>query len=226
MGLKTYRIRTGVIALLVIVGAGCCSRTRALQEEENKGVVLRAADVLFADDFVDSNLDDWTVTSGTWRSGRGVLTLWGRGSGHDTKSDIKIITLSDLPPQNCRVEVDLRFLSEPREEAFAGILFRYQDPFNFYWYRFCDFETYQDRFEICEFHKGQRNIGQGSRQITFNPNQWRRLAVEMEDSNLRAYLDGEPVIDLVNPDLETGTVGLAVKRTAKVEFRHFRVYAP
>ena len=225
MHLRIGRTFTGAIALVIVLGTIGCSRTKTIEEEGKEVTVPTARDYLFAADFEDRSLDAWKVVTGTWRAGRGVLTLWGRGTGHDTKNEIKIITLADSPPRNCRIEVDVRFLSPPRAEAFAGILFRYQDGFNFYWFRFCDFEKYQDRYEIYEFFKGQRNIRLGSGQITFNPDQWYRVAVEVEDANLRAYLDGKEVTNLVNPNLATGTVGLATKKTANVEFRRFRVLA-
>lgn len=224
MRLKIARAGVGIVALALLMGAGGCSRTKAF-EEERVGTASTAADFLFTDNFEAKQLQGWTVTTGTWRSGRGILTLWGRGSGHDTKDEVKIITLASLPPRNCRIEVDLRFLSQPRGEAFAGILFRYRDPFNFYWFRLCDFEKYQDRLELYEFYRGQRDLSLGNQHITFNPLQWHRLAVEVENTTLRTYLDGEEVIHVMNPDLETGTVGLALKKTAEVEFRRFRVLA-
>lgn len=223
MALKTVRMGISLVALALLVGAGCAGPTPTYREEAEELVAPTADDFRFVDDFVHKHLDGWTVGSGTWRSGRGVLTLWGRGTGHDTREEIKTLTLASLPPRDCRIEVDLRFLSEPRGEAFAGILFRYRDPFNYYWFRFCDFEQYQDRVEIYKFYKGERDLTLGAQPITFNPFQWYRLAVEVEGPALRAYLDGKEVIDVTDADLDVGTAGLAVKKTAKVEFRRFRV---
>lgn len=223
MALKIVRMGISLAVLALLVGAGCTGRTPAFQEEGEELVPSTAHDFHFADDFMDKDLYGWTVGSGTWRSGRGVLTLWGRGTGHDTREAIKTLTLTSVPPRDCRIEVDLRFLSEPRGEAFAGILFRYKDPFNYYWFRFCDFEQYQDRVEIYKFYKGERDLTLGSEPITFNPLQWYRLAVEVEGAALRAYLDGKEVIHVTDADLDIGTAGLAVKKTAKVEFRRFRV---
>lgn len=223
---KTSRMGAGILALALLMGAGCVRSRPPFEERMDERTASTADDFLFADDFESKQLEGWSATSGSWRSGRGRLTLWGRGSGHDTKDALKILTLVSLPPRDCRIEVDLRFLATPRhQEAFAGILFRYQDPFNFYWFRLCDFEKYQDRFELYKFCKGQRDLGLGSGDITFNPLQWHRLAVEVQGSTLRAYLDGEKVLEAANSDLDIGTVGLAVKKTAQVEFRRFRTLA-
>jgi len=215
----------GIVSLAVLLGASSCTRTETPTEQGEVKIASAAAHFLFADDFEDNALQGWDPVSGSWRAGGGILTLSDWGPGRGTKHEPKIIALSDLPPRNCRIEVDVRFLAKPREEAFAGIVFRYQDNFNYYWFRFCDFEKYQDRYEVWEMLKGQRIINQGGQKITFNPGQWFRLAVEVEDSNLRAYLDGEQVINLTHPDLESGTVGLATKKTKAVEFRRFRVLA-
>ena len=212
---------TAVVFLLAVVTGGCGTAAKRKAAGESAAIASLPEGVLFADDFQGRRLEGWTPVNGRWSIKDGVLRQ-GRASREDLSEGFYFLVVSDLPTSHYRIEVDVRFPDGPSRQDFAGIAFRYQDPFNFFAYRLCDFEMYQDRIEVYELCKGQRRLNQGSRDLVVNPQQWYRLVVEVEDFNIRTYLDGKPVGNLVNHNLPTGAAGLLTKES-KAEFRRFRV---
>jgi hypothetical protein len=212
-----------LLSILILVPGsalflGCGARPQDTAEEP--GVTLPAG-VLFIEDFSDRDLPGWKIDTGGWSAREGVLrssrkTEVKAASGHN------LIVLKEIPEDNYRIEVDFRFTKEPKDQAFAGVVFRYRDPFNFYQMRVANFRSYQDRVEFYRYFKGLREIEQESRHLYVNLEKWYHVVIEVEGGLARGWLDGREVGLFEMPEIESGTVGLS-SRNADVEFRRFLV---
>lgn len=219
--MKTNTCLLSMFTAMFILAVGCTGYRETLRDTGAPDAELPPRNAIYVDDFEDRALPGWTSQSGSWRAGRGVLSQSSRTLSSDGEG-FRIITFEDLPDDQYRIEVEMRFTTGPRRQAFAGIMFRYQDAFNFSCLRICDFEKYQDRIELYQMRAGQRNLNLGSRDMTVNPTQWYHLALEVDGKELTAWLDGRKVIQATVDEPVSGVVGLATKEAA-AEFRRFRV---
>lgn len=206
------------LALFLLI-VGCGSKGQVVKEDEGTDIVWPSTFV-FEDDFMD-DLDRWETIGGSWKVGNGILRQTNRRIAEEGEGFVFLL-VEDVPVSDYRIEVDIRFSEGRANQRFAGIVFRYLDPFNFLSYRLCDFRHFDDRIEIYEYLQGQRQIKVDHENLAINPLQWRRFAVEAIGPEISAYLDGELVLRTMNADLMSGRVGLATKG-AKAEFRNFKV---
>ena len=219
--MRAAHIRYAVlpVILLMLVSCGTPPERRAAVEPEVEKVVPPGT--IFIDAFLDKDLDGWDPLTGSWRSGEGILKQTNSSSSKMLEG-FRFLVVEELIPVNSRVEVELQFPGTPRRQAFAGVVFRFRDQFNYYYFRLCDFAKYQDRAEIYRMYQGERYIKMASMDITVNPEQWYHLMVETDGPVLRAFLDGDLVGEVVDNSIPQGTHGVATGKTGAA-FRNFKI---
>ena len=120
------------------------------------------------------------------------------------------------------VMVKFKAVSGKVDQA-AGIVFRYQDPNNYYIVRANALENNHRLYQVVA---GQRRQFAGVN-LRVTPNQWHTLRVEAVSNQIRCYYDGELKISATDDTfLGPGKVGVWTKADSVTYFDDFEVSTP
>ncbi len=98
----------------------------------------------------------------------------------------------------------------------AGLVWRYQDPDNYY---VASYEPVGNTVTIWRIKDGRRKRLQTGEAAEVPPGGWRQIRVEMEDEKITAWLDGEQVAEVKDYTfVEPGRVGFWINGDATASF--------
>jgi 3-keto-disaccharide hydrolase/Carboxypeptidase regulatory-like domain/FG-GAP-like repeat/CARDB len=153
--------------------------------------------VLLEDNFNDGDAAGWneipnqigSVTN--WSVVSGVYDAHGQGGG---------AFVGDLSWENYTAETRIRFPEGASNDA--GLLFRYQDVDNWYQFRISSSEI-----RIISQINGEINEQVQSASLIIDPARWYTLKVDLDGTQVKAYLDDDLIFDYNGLQLGTGAVG-------------------
>ena len=124
--------------------------------------------------------------------------------------------------QDVAVSVKFKAISGKVDQG-AGIVFRYQDPNNYYVARA---NALEDNYNLYHVIAGRRRQITGTH-LRVTPNQWHTLRVEMVVNQIKCYYDGELKITTRDDTFKgPGKVGLWTKADSVTYFDDLEVSTP
>jgi 3-keto-disaccharide hydrolase len=206
---------------VVIAISGCAPARHGDTPPDKESTPENWSDTGFFDDFSNTRLLNWSTLSGRWSVKGRALTCRGEST---IPFGFNHIIVPKIDMSNGSVEADLRFESASMDAGnqFAGILFRYQDQYNYYLAQICDISKYQGRLEVFKMVNGQRSQRIGESYLLINPKQWFHIEVVAQGASIVVMLDGKTKISVKDTDFDSGMVGLSQKGSS-TQFDDFRV---
>jgi hypothetical protein len=225
-----------LILSAVLLLPGCASA----EPQTAPPAVDTARDVIFYDNFSQIQ-GTWQQVSGIWETLDGHLIQKTDDPRH--LNAIRYIQTPRIADATIETEVRIRpyrpeqWTSSPADEQLArniryiigaGIVFRMQDPDNFYMFRLAGEEGavlgrmidgQWNEPDLC--NPRVRDFLEGSR-IGFRRDNWYRLKVEAYGSRMTVFINGEPVCSAVDATFTIGHVGLVTFKTA-ADFDYVKV---
>jgi hypothetical protein len=197
-------------------------------------------EVIFSDEF-DGVKSEWQQVSGVWETKGGQLFQQSDDPRYlnslryvltPRSGDAKIEAWVQINPVRPAALVpgkeDTELMRDIRYIIGAGIVFRMQDPKNFYMFRLAGEEgAVLGRMVNGEWNEKDlcnprvRDFLTGSR-IGFRADNWYRLKVESNGPRITTYINDEPVCTVTDSTFGIGQTGLATFKTAAA-FDHFRI---
>jgi hypothetical protein len=105
----------------------------------------------------------------------------------------------------------------------GGIVWRYQDPNNYYIARMNPLE---DNYRVYKVVAGKRVQLDTKEGLKVKGGEWHRLKIDMQGDHIQCYLDGEKLLDAMDDAFKNaGKVGLWSKSDAQTYFDDFKVTA-
>jgi len=153
--------------------------------------------IIIQDDFNDGDDMGWTNV----RSPNGSLGSWQVVNGEYVTNFGGGVWNGDTVWTDYTAQVDLRFPSGAYNDA--GLLFRYQDPDN--WYQF---RIQNGLIRIVSIIDGQVNASLRADSISINTDTWYTLKVVVVGDRVKAYIDGSLVFDYTGLQLSYGAAGM------------------
>jgi 3-keto-disaccharide hydrolase len=101
-----------------------------------------------------------------------------------------------------------------RSDQAAGILFRIRDPDNYYIVRA---NALEDNVNLYKYENGRRSLIQENNAKVAS-GQWQELMVKVVGDQIRAFLQGQSVLDARDGTFKTGKVGLWTKADSQTCF--------
>ncbi len=136
------------------------------------------------DDFQDGNADGWVADGGSWS-----MTTAANGSlVYRQSDDTQISTRSVLTGTNWTdqlVEADANLISFTGTNRFMGVVARYRDPANYYYFILRTNHTWELKRLVDNV---SLTLATGA--VTVNTATWYTLSLEVIGSTLKAYLNG------------------------------------
>lgn len=145
-----------------------------------------SGNVLFSDDF-SSNSGHWTSTGGTWSVSGGTL------NATDGSAQGKLYVADYQTPDSYIYELDAT--KKSGAEAFL-VAFNYGDANNYAWWNIGGWNNTQHAIEVCT--NGSKT-GYGNKSGSITAGKTYHLKIEVEGANVRCYIDGELIHDVVLP---------------------------
>lgn len=153
---------------------------------------------LFEDDFEDGNADGWTVESGTFS-----VINDGGNMVYEYPSLIEgLVMAGDIGWTDYSVEAKIKPI-DLNGNKWACLCGRYQDDRNFYSIGLKGNGSLDIRKKI-----DGSSTTLSSTSYTFNINTWYTVKLEMNGSNLKAYINGVLEAETTDSDLASGAIGL------------------
>lgn len=231
---RGIRTVAGALALMVSAGITGCNTGPGRTFDP---AALRQAPVaipLLEQFETRSALDRWLALSGRWRVRDGVLQQTSRKLTTQPGNIHPLLLQGSFPMRDVDLSVDLRIMDKPRArprqrwhkprtDRTAGLIFRFQNPYNYYAVQVVRVAEYTDAFYLYKMVNGERRTRLGERQITVNPEQWFRVRVVAQGNRITGFLDGQEMFSLTDNDLAEGSVGLFTRQAA-AEFDDFEIH--
>ncbi len=160
----------------------------------------------FTDDFEDGDSAGWTTGGGTWS----VIT--------DGSKVFKLNGSTDSIATAGNTLTDFTYAAKSKiltANGNAGLVFRYTDSNNYYTFRMNDSTN---KAELYKRVGGTMTLLASSSVISVDTNTWYNIKVIIAGNNIRAYVDGYPLINWTNSvnQLTSGKIGL--RSTCDAEF--------
>lgn len=198
-----------VIAVIVALFVAACGGQRTVTGQQPTGPTAgpEPARWTFDQDAVGGPPQGATVFSGTWAvcaetdapSPPNVLCQTGTAT-------FPAIQLSDTLYSDVVLSARFKPVSGRTDQA-AGLIFRIQDKDNYYIVRG---NALENNVNIYKYVNGQRlTIKEGNASVLSG--QWQELRAEAVSHGIRAYLNGELVVEAADATYAAGTVGLWTK---------------
>jgi len=164
-------------------------------------------------------LDDleWeSVMAGSWKQRAGIITASGLGSGFGGR----MLCLSHARPHPIPYELEVEVRLEDESGA-AGIVFHSDNKDQHYGFYPTNGSLRLTRFEGPNVFSW--NILKTLESEAYQPGEWNRLHVRLEkEGRIICSVNGQVLIDLVDPSMKKGRIGLCKFRSPSAEFRKFR----
>lgn len=163
------------------------------------------------------NTDRWTPLFGSdWRQRAGVISASAAGEGFGGRA---LCLAKELPPAvPFEIAVDVRL----EDEAGAAGLVFHSDGDNLHY----GFYPSAGNLRLSCFRGPSVFSWQVLSEITtphYEPGQWNRLKVRVEQDRIRCFVNGHQVIETDDQTFSEGRVGLAKFRDTTADFRRWRV---
>ena len=97
----------------------------------------------------------------------------------------------------------------PESTAGGGIIFRHRDMYNYY---ALELDANEGTLKLLLFVSGREAVVGAPVPMDVVPNQWYNLMVECQNDQLTCYVDGQPMMSVMEGSLATGHVGLWARR--------------
>jgi hypothetical protein len=121
--------------------------------------------------------------------------------------------------QNAELSVAFKAIKGQIDQG-GGMVWRYQDSDNYY---ICRMNPLESNYRLYKVVAGKRVQLDTKEKLAVKANEWHRLKVEMEGSEIRCYLDGEKMLAAKDDTFKTaGKVGLWSKADAQTHFDQFK----
>ncbi|MCP4662711.1 MAG: hypothetical protein GY856_45540 [bacterium] len=239
---KTNRATAGwsgpcllIVLAMAFLLPGCASA-----DQQPPAAVDTARNVIYYDNF-DYAKGEWQQVSGFWETLDGHLIQ--KTDDPRQLNAIRYILTPRIADATIETEVRVRpdrpeqWTSSAADEALArnirfiigaGIIFRMQNPDNYYMFRLAGEEGavlgrmidgQWNEQDLC--NPRVRDFLEGSR-IGFRADNWYRLKVEAYANRLIVYINDEPVCSAVDNTFSVGGVGLVTFKTA-ADFDYIKV---
>ena len=166
----------------------------------------------FSDDFEDGNFDDWTIVDegnnyapSNWKVSNGVLVqdsniFGGSSNGTEPYEPGTYALNGEVNWTDYTVNLKLR----SRDDDGIGIMFRYQDPDNYYLFSMGKQRNYRT---ITKKVDGVVTELAGDT-VPYSMNQWYEVRIEVQGNTIKAYLDDTLLFDVQDDSLVSGKIGL------------------
>jgi hypothetical protein len=133
-------------------------------------------------------------------------------------SGFSLAILDAQTSKDLAISARLKFVGGKRE---GGLVWRYQDPGNFYMARL---DLSDREMAIYRVVHGNRIRLEGTDDLDLDVSAWHALRVRHEDRRIRAYLGGVKVFDTTDRTFrDAGGVGLWASGESAISFDDFRV---
>ena len=163
------------------------------------------------DDFQDGNADGWTPDGGTW-----VMTTLVNGAVVYEQSDnLQLSVRSALHGTNWTdqlVEADANMINFSGTNRFMGVVARYRDPANYYYFILRTNNTWELKRLVDNV---SLTLATGA--VTVNTGTWYTLSLEVIGSTLKAYLNGVLLGSATDTSHPSGRAAL-LQNYARVQF--------
>jgi len=189
----------------------------------------------FADDFSDGCVGKWKAVGSGWQVERERLTVSPGQPLRDVQpwddAALEDQALTGTQPAKGREGIavvgeatwrDYVFGAnvQPTQADAIGLCFHFQDPQNYYLFRWGAAETeqpYRHSRQLLKVINGQAALLTES-PGGFQPGKEYRLKVEVQQGYVQAYVDGEKVLEALDYDLPAGRIGLYHEGANRVAF--------
>lgn len=161
--------------------------------------------------------DQWTPLFGAnWQQRGGRIIASGLGKGFGGRS--LLLSNAKTPKLPFEVAVSVRL---DDESGAAGLAFHSDGNHKHY-----GFYPSAGKLRLTCFRGPSVYSWQVLREITtayYHPDQWNDLKVRLENGNIKCFVNGHLVIEIIDRQLTQGKIGLAKFRDTRPEFKGFRV---
>lgn len=165
------------------------------------------------DDFQDGIADGWVPDGGAWS----MTTALNGSLVYRQSDDAQIAVRSVLNGTNWTdqlVEADANMISFTGTNRFMGVVARYRDPANYYYFILRTNNTWELKRLVDNV---SLTLATGT--VTVNTNTWYTLSLEVIGSTLKAYLNGVLLGSATDSSHPSGRIGL-LQNFAHVQFDH------
>jgi S1-C subfamily serine protease/regulator of sirC expression with transglutaminase-like and TPR domain len=161
--------------------------------------------------------DEWQPLMGAqWRQRAGRILVSGLSQGFGGRS--LCLSRRTVPAAPYEVSVAVRLEDE---SGAAGLAFESDDGDRHYGFYPSDGQLRLTRFDgpdVFSWH-----ILEQKASPHYRPGEWNTLKVRVEKGRIRCFVNDEPVIESVAPELRRGRAGLAKFRDTVAQFKNFRL---
>lgn len=144
---------------------------------------------------------------------QGPSKVLAQTSDEDLEYHFPILIYDGLSLSDGVIKVSFRSISGRRDRA-AGIVFRFQDPDNYYVLRA---NALEDNLDLYKYKKGKRKKI-AWKDVRVPSREWHTIKVECRGSNIQGYYDDKLLIDVKDDTYKTGKVGLWTKADSVIHF--------
>ncbi|MFN4259433.1 MAG: family 16 glycoside hydrolase [Gemmataceae bacterium] len=199
------------------------------------GVTLLAADkprvFVFAADEIGKTPKGWTVAKtgmfegSVWQVVKDPTAPSGTGQvlAQLAEGERRLFNLCVVDDTHYRdLEASVRYKAVAGEiDQGGGIVWRYQDPNNYYIARYNPLET---NFRVYKVIDGKREQLESHGNLDLPAGQWHTLTIRQQGNRIECLLDGKSYLQVQDDTLtKPGKVGLWTKADAKTYFDELRV---
>ena len=232
----SLRIAAAVLILLSVVAflsfAGTDFSYLSVISIERRAPINYQADLKIT--FENERVDTFPNGFAAYISGRGEEGVWkivreetapsgslvlGQTSQDPTPAHFPILVLNASSYSDGKFSVRVRLVAGDADRA-GGIVFKFQDPQNYYVARI---NALEDNIQLYRFIEGRRTA-LGSAEVSVSSNQWHLLEVELFGPTIRCHVDGKLLIEKEDGGMISGKVGLWTKSDSIVYFDDFIIY--
>ena len=158
------------------------------------------------------------VMGGSWSQRAGVVNVSGSGEGFGGRA--LCISQREVPATPYEVSVEVKL---DDESGAAGLMFACKEDRNDVHYGFYPSggRMRLTRFEGPDVYSW--TILEQFDTAAYNPGDWNRIRVRVEDEMITGFVNGEQVMQISDGVLRGGRAGLCKFRQTEAGFRHFRI---
>ncbi len=154
--------------------------------------------------------NQWIIYSGAWKQDKESLTASGSKGAR-----------AFAPWGRWGADIAAQVHVRLGQAAAAGLHFRYENPETYYLMALVR-EGGQIRMRL--YRHGQPGAILAEKVVSADPQRWHRLQAEVRGGRLWAALDGQPVLDVLDPGPRQGLVGLYARGEKPASFKDFFAY--
>ncbi len=140
--------------------------------------------------------------------------------GSSPSKVFNLCVATDTRYQDVEIEVAFKAVEGDTDQG-GGVVWRYQDPKNYYVARANPLEENYRVYKVVDGSRKQLGTKEG---VKLTQGQWHRLVVKHVGDRIECYLDGKKLLDVQDNEFrQAGRVGLWTKADARTRFDGLRV---